>query len=121
MPIATQMIADEVCAANQDYQALLAEFDRLESIKTTFEDTIKDQLYEWGNPHISDWEYDDDDPEPGDFKTHVERANNWSSPWRPFSQTARTDSLVEWLRDGKDAELYVMECQEINWHEKDGD
>lgn len=105
-----RVLMDEICEVNEDYQQILAEFERLEILKTEFEDQVRDHFTALGDPHISDWRDDDDDPEEGDFQGHVEQASNWSTPWRPFRQGNRTNSLTNWLRE--DAADDVQEFEE---------
>ena len=118
---AADTIATGIFADNETYQALLAEFDRLEQIKSEFEQSVRDELYGYGEPHVRDWENDDDDPEPAAFRAHVKSADGWAGPWRPFNTNDRTRSLVEWLADTMYYEIADLTCQEINWHEGSDD
>lgn len=95
---AAEQVKKEILDKNENYQALLREFDRLEEIKEEFENKIQDALREIGTPHIGDWRDDDDDPESEDFENYVQKATDYTGPWRPFNSTARTAKLAEWLK-----------------------
>ena len=110
---AARRVADEIYANNANYQALLAEFDRLEGIKDEFERMVTDTLQDAGEPRVSDWQNDDPDPTPQEFRDYTERANGYVSPWRPFGKADRTASLAEWLRENSDLEQW--ENHRIDW------
>lgn len=112
---AARLIAATVYVENESYQALLKEFERLEAIKAEFENTVTNELQALGEPHTGDWRDDDDDPVPADFQHHVEQASDWSSPWRPFSQSDRTVSLVEWLEENEPRTIEQFEQYRIEW------
>jgi len=97
---------------NESYQALTAEIDRLSGIEAAFKSQVQDELYRIGAPHVSDWEDDDDDPEPDDFVRHVERAGSYGTPWRPFDKADRTKSLSEWLEEEAD-EAKELAAEEV--------
>lgn len=112
---AAQTITDQICEDNESYQALLKEFERLEKVKEAFEIKVRDGFQEIGEPHVGDWEDEDDDPEPEEYRGWVEKANDWTGPWRPFMRSSRTASLVEWLeKEAADkVESFVKEV--IKW------
>jgi hypothetical protein len=95
---AARIVAQDIYDGNDRYQELLAEFERLEEIKAGFESDVEEALAALGEPHVGDWESDDNDPEPEDFERHVEGASDWGSPWRPFDRHQRTESLAAYLR-----------------------
>ena len=37
----------------------------------------------------------EDDPEPDEYREHVQEADDWTGPWRPFSKELRTRSLTD--------------------------
>lgn len=113
--MAAQKVAEEIYEANPSYQALLAEFERLEEIKAEFENTVRSRFEGLGYPHVADWRDDDADPTPGQYREHVKGANDWSTPWRPFSQSKRTASLVDWLKDNEGDEIEGLIEQVIEW------
>jgi hypothetical protein len=112
---AAGQIRDNILAANDSYQALLKEFDRLEEIKAEFEQRVQDELEALGAPHIDDWRNDGDDPEPADFERHVKGAQSYTGPWRPFSERDRTTSLVEHLRENESDTISDFENEIIEW------
>lgn len=91
-------VCNAICENNADYQKILKEFERLEVIKLQFEDKVKNQVAEWGSPHISDWREDDDDPAPEQYANYVEQAGEYSGPWRPFDKADRTGKLIKFLK-----------------------
>lgn len=110
-----QTITDQVCKDNKSYQSLLKEFERLEEIKQDFENKVRDQLQELGEPHVFDWENDDDDPEPDEYRGWVRDASDWAGPWRPFSKSDRTASLVKFLEEDAVDEIDGFIEEEITW------
>lgn len=112
---AAQTITDQVCQDNESYQALLKEFERLEKVKETFEIEMRDRLQGLGQPHVGDWEDDDDDPEPEEYRGWVQKANDWTGPWRPFSRADRTASLVGFLREDAIDEIDSFTNERIEW------
>ena len=112
---AADYIQASILEKNADYQALLEEFARLEDIKDAFERKVKDTLSELGEPHIEDWRDDGDDPEPRDFEQHVYKAQDWTGPWRPFSDRDRTAKLVEYLRDEQADIITDFENESLDW------
>jgi len=112
---AADQILRNVLANNESYAELLKEFDRLEEIKREFEERIKNEISEIGQNHISDWENDDDDPDPDDFRNWVKDATGYRGPWRPFSREVRTRSLVEWLKGEFSEMINGFKDEIINW------
>jgi hypothetical protein len=112
---AASRIIDRICQGNQSYQALLKEFDRLEEIKERFQREAKDALAEIGEDHIHDWRDEDEDPTPEDFRQYVQNATDYTSPWRPFSQNDRTNSLVEFLQQEAASLIDELTREQINW------
>lgn len=112
---AARRIQARILDANESYQKLLAEFDRLEDIKSEFESLITEQLERVAEPHVNDWRDLEDDPDPADFRTHVERANDWSSPWRPFDADARTRELTQWLEEDQSELIDELVSMKIDW------
>jgi hypothetical protein len=110
---AAREIMEEICKANEGYQEILKEFDRLEELKSRFEEEVTNKLMAIGEPHIGDWRDDDPDPTPDDFRRHVETATTWSEPWRPFSKRDRTDRLVSWLKRNAADQIAQFEEQEV--------
>ena len=104
-----------ILASNEDYQGLLKEFDRLNKIKEDFEGSISSQLHEVADDHVSDFEDEEDDPEPEDFKEYVADAASYSGPWRPFSEEVRTEKLVEWVTDENQDLIDDLTNQSIEW------
>ena len=87
----------------------------IEEIKREFEERIKNEISEIGQNHISDWENDDDDPDPDDFRNWVKDATGYRGPWRPFSREVRTRSLVEWLKGEFSEMINGFKDEIINW------
>ena len=112
---AADTIRADILANNRSYQALLEEFDRLEEIKEAFEQGIRDKLMELGEPLVDEWRDDGDDPTPEHFEQHVYRAQDWTGPWRPFSQRDRTARLVEHLRENEADTISDFENEVIEW------
>jgi hypothetical protein len=112
---AANQILDQITQGNPSYQSLLKEFARLEEIKDRWERHVKDLLTEIGEEHIEDWRDDDEDPTPADFRRYVEQASDYSGPWRPFSQSHRTRSLVEWLQEEAADLIEDLAAEEIEW------
>lgn len=112
---AVSEIAEEIFKANESYQALLAEFDRLEAIKQEFEDKVKLGLQALAEPHKDDWRDLEDDPEPGEYRRHVQEANDWSGPWWPFSEALRTEELAEWVKESATDTIEEFESEVISW------
>lgn len=111
---AAQQAVDKVAMENPDYAALVAEIERLEEIKTSIRDEFIEDLRNIAEPHKHDWRDEDDDPEPEQFVSHVERSSN---VWRPFSVYDRTEKLTEWLLENADYELDELKNREIDWKE----
>jgi len=110
---AAEQVAQAIYEQNDDYQKILSEFQRLEKIKTEFENRIKNTLDDLGRPHISDWQYDDLDPEPDEFRSYVQNARDYSMPWRPFDRGDRTKKLVEWLRDNEEETISEFKTESL--------
>ncbi len=100
-----------ILKGNESYQVLTTEVERLAQIQAIFEGRVRDELYRIGEPHVSDWENDDDDPESQDFENFVDRAS-WAAPWRPFDRENRTASLVGWLEEEAD-EAKELAAEEV--------
>ena len=94
---AASRIAAEIYAANERYQELLEKYRELEVVKQEFEDEVYGALWDLGEPHRSDWESEEDDPEPEDYEDHVD--GGAYGPWRPFSVDVRTGKLVEYVKE----------------------
>lgn len=115
---AARRIQKEILERNRSYQELLErleEYDRMVEAKEEFERKVKDELQELGQPHESDWRDLEDDPTAGDFESHVVDAGRYAEPWRPFSEDARTDELVEWLKENEAGVIASFEDAEIEW------
>jgi hypothetical protein len=115
---AAQEVAKDVYEDNPDYQGILKEFERLESIKRDFESRVENRLYEIAQPHESDWENEEDTPEAEDFEDYLENMDSYDNVWRPFSQDLRTDLLKGWMRDGSDEVQEAMDemrTETIEW------
>ena len=84
---------------NESYRKLLAEFDRLEKIKSDFEYKIQSEFEELGRPHNNDWWHLEEDPDESNFISHVEGAVSYGGSWKPFSGRLRTNRLTEYLED----------------------
>jgi hypothetical protein len=115
---ASEDISKDVFEANEDYQALLAEFDRLEAIKRDFEAKVKAELTEMGKPHVSDWEDEEDDPSELDFADYVDGMTTWDGAWRPFDKELRTELLKEYMTEGNEdytERIEEMKAQPIEW------
>lgn len=115
---AAEDISKDILGANEDYQALLAEFDRLETIKAAFEHEAKEALTEMGEPHTSDWEDEEDDPTELDFGDYVDEMTSWAGAWRPFDREMRTELLKEYMTEGNEdymARIEALKAQSIEW------
>jgi hypothetical protein len=112
---AAEQIAEGIFENNDTYQALLKEFDRLEEIKAEFEQRVKDELESLGEPHVTDWRDDDDDPTPKDYRQHLGQASDWTGPWRPFRTQDRTNKLVEWLKENEYRVISDYTREMIEW------
>lgn len=112
---AAQAITEKICEANETYRTLLEEFDRLEAIKAEFENRARDALQSLGEPHVSDWESDDLDPEPEEYKEWVRGASSWTGPWRPFQRSNRTEKLVQFLRETQGDLIAQLESESIRF------
>jgi hypothetical protein len=95
---AAYTVARETYDESEGYQELQKAFEKLEEQKSDFEQLAQYLLQQAGEPHVSDFEDQGDDPTPEDFEQHVISAHDYSSPWRPFERYERTQLLVEWLR-----------------------
>jgi len=100
---------------NAAYQALLEEFDRLEEIKDAFEQKILGELANIGAPLVENWRNDGDDPTPEHFERHVKSAQNYTGPWRPFSQRDRTQKLIEHLQNQETILINDFENESLDW------
>lgn len=112
---AARGIQESILGKNDDYQALLKEFNRLEKIKAAFEQKTLDKLVGLGEPLIDNWRDDDDDPRPEHFQLHVKGSDTWTGPWRPFSQGDRTAKLVGYLRKREGALIADFENESLDW------
>lgn len=112
---ASRTIMEQICSENEDFQDLLAEFDRLNEIKSAFERRASGLLETMGLPHRGDWRDLEDDPKADDFKHYVEVADRGSSPWRPFDQGLRTQRLVNRLLGAGQGEVSRMVAEDIDW------
>ena len=92
---AVAAIVERICEENENYQELLRRFEELERIKASFEARVRADLLEQARPRIKDFEHLEDDPEPGEYREHVQEADDWTGPWRPFSKELRTRSLTD--------------------------
>lgn len=92
-------IKQDILDANESYQRLLAEFERLEKVKKEFEDRVERSLHDVAKCNTSMFRKLEDDPLPEDFREYVSKASGYVTPWRPFSARKRTVKLTAWLRD----------------------
>jgi len=115
---AADELVDDVLDENDDYAALKAEFERLQELKEQFEADVRTAILRIAESHRDDDKYREleDDPEKDDFIAHVQSAQGWAGPWRPFSVDVRTDELVDDLRDELADELAELKEQKINWN-----
>lgn len=111
---AAEEITRKILERNRDYQALLSEFDRLEDIKREFEDEVKQWLVKVGDPLRDHFVDVGEEPEYVDFVEHVERAGNYASPWRSFSEEERTQELVE-LLEWRYNEIAAFATKRVEW------
>lgn len=96
---AARQISSDAFASSEGYADLQARYRELESQKYDFEHHANELLTEVGEPHISDFADEGEDPTPEDFENHVVRAGSYPSVWRPFDRWARTELLIGWLRE----------------------
>lgn len=111
--VACQTIADEIVAENEAYQDLMGRITALERVKERFANSIREQFAEYGKGHESDWEDQDPDPLPKDFRMYAHDADVYSGPWRPFKTSDRTASLVKWLSDQYSSEIAELKETKI--------
>jgi hypothetical protein len=105
----------DVLAKNATYQALLAESERLNAIRAEFENKAHRALFELGQEHVGDFRDEGDDPDVDDFRTHVQSASDYASPWRPFDADSRTASLVAWIRENEPDSITALVETVIEW------
>jgi len=105
-------LAEEIYDQSDAYQKLLKLYERIKSEKDAYEQKIQDAIYELAEPHRSDWWDLEDDPTPTQFEQHVEDARG--RVWRPFSESARTDELAEYIRKNHDDVLEELEKTQVN-------
>lgn len=91
-------IRHDILDRNEEYQGLLEEFARLESLKLDFETEIEDHIHELAQEHRGDFADEGDDPEVTDFVAHATSRNSWGA-WRPFSIYERTQRLTNFLQE----------------------
>ena len=116
--VAAKQIQADILKKNESYQNLLEklkEFDKMNEVKSDFEQQVLDELENLGEELIDNWRDDDADPEPVDFARHVKAAQNYTGPWRPFSQRDRTDKLIEHLRKEESASISDFENESLDW------
>ena len=115
---AAERIRADILKKNKSYQVLLEklkEFDKMNEAKDEFEQRVLDELCDLGEPLIDDWRDDDDDPTPEDYERHVEEAQDYTGPWRPFSPEDRTQALAKHLRK-KEADLIAdFQNESLDW------
>lgn len=90
---AVQQILEE----NASYKKLLQEFERLEIIKSEFEDRAKNGLEAQAVSMVGQWRNEEEDPTPDDFEAYVKGVQGYVSVWRPFAQALRTKKLTAWV------------------------
>lgn len=114
---AAASIQGDILENNEGYQAMLKEFDRLNTIKAKFEREVLDALEDLGAPLVDDWRDDGDDPKPKDYERYVGGADDYTGPWRPFDQQDRTDKLIEHLEKEEAETITAFEEQVLDWAE----
>jgi hypothetical protein len=117
---AANEVAQDILGNNQSYQLLLeelAKFDEMVAAKEAFERKVRDELINVADSHKSDWEDEEDDPEPDDLRRHMINSSgrSWGSVWRPFSIEVRTDKMVEWIRDEQQDLVDDLTNEELTW------
>lgn len=112
---AAETIREAACGQNESYKALLAEFDRLEKIKSQFESMVKNAMIDLGEDCIHLWRDLENDPTQEDFEEHVQSAGSYANPWRPFNKDARTRELVKHLRERHQELIKGFEQEKIEW------
>lgn len=111
---AVEPIVNDILTANESYQRLLEEFERLEKVKQEVENDIREELLKTATPNISAFRHLQDNPIPDDFREYVAGVSGYVTPWRPFSQTLRTDALTELVRNRQSMRIGEME-KEVIW------
>jgi len=117
---ADRIARNQILANNPSYQRLLEElaaFDRMNAVKDAFERRAAQTIRELAEPHVEDFRDEGLDPDPAAFEEHVDKAEDYSSPWRPFSQDDRTESLVNWLLEDDETSAVIegLASEELSW------
>jgi hypothetical protein len=115
---AAERVMQDILDENETYQAMLRyleEYERVLELKETFENEVREHFHGLGEPHVSDWEDDDDDPDVENFREHASAARDYTYAWRPFRSSDRTDSLVEFLREEYADDVEDFQQQVIDW------
>lgn len=112
---AAQLATDAILAKHADYSALLAEASRLEDVRRQYEDRVREDLYQVARRQEDCLDYLGDDPDESELREHVDGANRYSEPWRPFSAQERTQALGETLVEGSEEYIAAIRDESIDW------
>lgn len=106
--VADDLVRNEIASRNASYKRLLEEIERLQDVRTNFENRINEELVTLAEPHEEDFRDEDEDPEPEDFREHV---RSRSYVWRPFRTADRNASLKKLLLEDYADEIEAL-CEE---------
>lgn len=110
---AAENITAEILRENASYQTLQARIEEMQALTQRFERDAQERLERFAEPHIEDWREIQADPTQREFEGYVHQANDWATPWRPFSSQARTDRLVDFVQREMADEIAEMKATEI--------
>ena len=105
-------IREEILNENPYYQRLQEQLVEIQEALDRFSGNVQEFFQDKGEPHISDWREEEDDPEPPDFVRHVVSKYAWG-PWRPFDPSIRTGLLVDWLEEEYGDQIQDLKDQVI--------
>lgn len=112
---AIQRVIEDIAADNPSYQAMVEEYERLQTLKRNFEQSVYDSIQPAAVEQINMFDWEGPDPRPEEYVSHVEDAGGWV--WRPFDRANRTRLLTQLIFDEAPGLISAYKLEDVESYE----